>query len=109
MIFNIGDLVWLHLCKECFPNERKSKLLPRADGPFKLLARYKNNAYKIDIPHDKYSMSDIFNINNLSPYLGDEDFDPRSDLSQARGDVAEHPKVIPMDLSSSHQVPSGPM
>ena len=29
MIFNIGDLVWLHLRKERFPNKRKSKLLPR--------------------------------------------------------------------------------
>ena len=44
MIFNIGDLVWLHLHKDRFPNERKSKLLPRADGPFKVLTRYNNNA-----------------------------------------------------------------
>ena len=28
MIFNIGDLVWLHLRKDRFPHERKSKLLP---------------------------------------------------------------------------------
>ena len=28
MIFNNGDLVWLHLRKDRFPNERKSKLLP---------------------------------------------------------------------------------
>ena len=62
MIFNIGDLLRLHLRKERFPNECKSKLLPRADGPFKVLARYNNNAYKIDIPRDKYSMSDIFNV-----------------------------------------------
>ena len=39
MVFNIGDLVWLHLCKDRFPTERNSKLLPRADGPFKVLAR----------------------------------------------------------------------
>ena len=109
MIFNIGDLVWLHLRKERFPNERMSKLLPRADGPFKVLERSNNNAYKIDIPRDKYSVSDIFNVNDLSLYHGDEDFDPRSDLSQGRGDDAEHPKVIPMDLSSSHQVPRRPM
>ena len=76
IIFSIGDLVWLHLRKDPFPNERKSKLLPRADGPFKVLARYNNNAYKIDIPRDKYSVSDIFNIKNLSTYHGDEDFDP---------------------------------
>ena len=82
MIFNIGDHVWLHLRKDRFPNERKSKLLPRADGPFKVLARYNNNAYKIDLVRDKYNWNDVFNVKDLSPYHGDEDFDPRSDLSQ---------------------------
>ena len=60
-------------------------------------------------PRDKYSVSDIFHINDLSPYHGDEDFDLRSDLSQGRGDNVEHPMVIPMDLPSYHQVPRGPM
>ena len=82
MIFNIGDLVWLHVHKDRFPNECKSKLLPREDGPFKVLARYNNNAYKIDLPSNKHNMSDIFNIKDLSPYHGDEDFDPWLDLSQ---------------------------
>ena len=59
MVFNTGDLVWLHLRKERFPQERKSKLRPRADGPFKVLARYNDNAYKIDLPRDKYNVSDI--------------------------------------------------
>ena len=53
MIFNTGDLVWIHLCKDRFPNKCKSKLLPRADRPFKVLACYNNNAYKIDLPRDK--------------------------------------------------------
>src|SRR6187399_1729314 len=97
MVFQPGDLVWLHLCKDRFPNERKSKLLPRADGPFKVLARYNNNAYKIDIPRDKYNVSDAFNVKDLSPFHGDEDFDPRSDLTQGRRDDAEHPNVLPMD------------
>ena len=109
MIFNIGDLMWLHLRKDRFPNERKSKLLPRDDGPFKVLARYNNNAYKIGLPRDRYNVSDIFNVNDLSPYHGDEDFDLRSDLSQGRGDDAEHPTVIPMDTTSTTQAPSGPM
>ena len=109
MIFNIGDLVWLHLRKDRFPQGRKSKLRLRADGPFKVLARYNNNAYKIDIPRDKYSMSDIFNIKDLSPYHGDEDFDPRSDLSQGGGDDAEHPSLIPMDVPTSPSTPLGPM
>ena len=101
--------MWLHLRKDRFPNERKSKLLPRADGPFKVLARYNNNAYKIDLPRDKYNVSDIFNVSDLSPYHGDEYFDPRSDLSQGGGDDAEHPLVIPMDLPSPHQASRGPM
>ena len=58
--------MWLHLRKERFPNERKSKLLPRANGPFKVLARYDNNAYKIDVPRDKYNMSDI-STSTISP------------------------------------------
>ena len=85
MVFNIGDLVWLHLRKDRFPIEHKSKLLPRADGPFKVLARYNDNAYKIDLPRDKYNVSDIFNIKVLAPYHGDEVFDLRSDLSQGGG------------------------
>ena len=54
MVFDIGDLVWLHLRKDRFPTRCKYKLLPRADGPFKVLARYNDNAYKIDLPRDKY-------------------------------------------------------
>ena len=82
MVFNIRDLVWLHLRKGHFPNERKSKLLPQADGPFKVLARYNDNANKIDLPRGKYNVSDIFNVKDLVPYHGDEAFDLRSDLSQ---------------------------
>ena len=82
MVFNIGDLVWLHLCKDRFPTECKSKLLPRADGPFKVLARYNNQ-------HEKYNMSDVFNVKDLSPYHGDEEFDLRSDLSQGGGELMQ--------------------
>jgi len=77
--------------------------------PLLLQEHTNNKAYKIDNPRDKYSMSDIFNINDLSPYHGDEDFDPSSDLSQGRGDDVEHPSVIPVDLPSYHQVPRGPI
>jgi len=36
MIFEEVDWVWLHLRKDRFPKQRKSKLSPRSDGPFKL-------------------------------------------------------------------------
>jgi hypothetical protein len=38
MTFEAGDMVWVHLRKEHFPEKRKSKLMPRGDGPFKVLA-----------------------------------------------------------------------
>jgi hypothetical protein len=47
-----GDLVWLHLRKERFPDLRKSKLMPRADGPFKILEKINDNAYKLELPAD---------------------------------------------------------
>ena len=52
LIFEPGDLVWLHLRKDRFPELRKSKLMPRADGPFKVLQRVNENAYKLDLPAD---------------------------------------------------------
>jgi hypothetical protein len=39
MTFEPGDMVWVHLCKECFPEKRKSKLMPRGDGQFKVLTQ----------------------------------------------------------------------
>jgi hypothetical protein len=70
--FEPGDLVWLHLRKEQFPELRKSKLMPRADGPFKVLEKINKNAYKLDLPID-FGVSPTFNIADLMPYLGEED------------------------------------
>ncbi|XP_058006768.1 uncharacterized protein LOC131182136 [Hevea brasiliensis] len=50
--------------KERFPNLRKSKLQPRCDGPFKVLERINNNAYKIDLPGE-YGVSNSFNIRSF--------------------------------------------
>ena len=35
--FEHGDLVWIHISKGRFPCKRKSKLMPRADGPFRIM------------------------------------------------------------------------
>jgi hypothetical protein len=67
-----GDLVWLHLRKEWFPDLRKSKLMPRVDGPFKVLKKINENAYKLDLPTD-FGVTPTFNIAYLKPYLREED------------------------------------
>ncbi|XP_074318603.1 uncharacterized protein LOC141655421 [Silene latifolia] len=50
--FEPKDLVWLHLRKEGFPDKRKNKLMPRADGPFEILEKIGPNAYKLNLLGD---------------------------------------------------------
>ena len=86
LILEPGDLVWLHLRKDRFPELRKSKLMPRADGPFKVLQRINENAYKLDLPAD-FGVSPTFNIADLKPYLGQEDeLESRTTQMQERED-----------------------
>ena len=50
LVLEPGAWVWLHLRKERFPEKQWSKLLPRVDGPFQVLERINDNAYKFDDP-----------------------------------------------------------
>ena len=70
-LFEEGDLVWVHLRKQRFPSKRKNKLMPRAEGPYKVVARVNDNAYKIELPGD-YGVHATFNVGDLSPYLDDD-------------------------------------
>jgi len=68
VVFQPGNLIWIHHKKDRFLNKRKGKLMPRSEGPFKVLECVNGNTYKIDKPGD-YNVSDTFNISDLSPYL----------------------------------------
>ncbi|GKV50462.1 hypothetical protein SLEP1_g57163 [Rubroshorea leprosula] len=52
VVFEPGDWVWVHMCKEGFPAQRRSKLQPRGDGSFQVIARINENAYKLELPGD---------------------------------------------------------
>jgi hypothetical protein len=79
-----GDLVWLHLRKERFPELTKSKLMSRATGPFKILAKIIDNTYKLELPPE-FGVSPSFNILDLRPYLGEEDKMPSRTTSMQEG------------------------
>jgi hypothetical protein len=83
-----GDLVWLHLRKERFPELRKSKLMSRAPGLFKILAKINDNAYKLELPPE-FRVSPSFNISDLRPYLGEEDEMPLRTTSMQEGEEDE--------------------
>ena len=70
--FKEGDLVWIHLRKERFPSKRSSKLMPRADGPFRVLQQIGKNAYKMELLGD-YRVLATFNVTHLSPYYEDQE------------------------------------
>jgi hypothetical protein len=83
-----GDLVWLHLRKERFPELRKYKLMSHAAGPFKILAKINDNAYKLELPPE-FGVSPSFNILDLRHYLGEEDEMPSRTTSMQEGEDDE--------------------
>ena len=57
--------------KERFTAHRWSKLHPRKDGPFQVLEKINDTAYKLELLSD-YNISATFNVSNLSPFdVGD--------------------------------------
>ena len=74
VVFQPGDWVWVHMRKERFPEQRKSKLQPRGDGPFQVLERINDNAYKIEFPGE-YNVSTTFNVSNLTLFDADGEAD----------------------------------
>jgi len=45
--------------------------MSRADGPFEVLEKVNDNAYKIDLPGE-YDVSSTFNVADLKPYFDDD-------------------------------------
>lgn len=67
--FVVGDLVMVHLNKARIQKGVPIKLQMRRIRPCKILAKYGNNAYKIDLLEDM-TLSPIFNVADLVPYKG---------------------------------------
>ncbi|XP_071694409.1 uncharacterized protein [Rutidosis leptorrhynchoides] len=70
--------------KERFPAKGKNKLMPRAEGPFKVLEKVDDNAYKVELPGDT-AVSSTFNVGDLMPYLEDDNLENLSSSSFFRG------------------------
>jgi hypothetical protein len=58
--------------------------MSRAAGPFKILAKINDNAYKLELSPE-FGVSRSFNISDLHPYLGEEDEMPSRTTSMQRG------------------------
>nr|GEW29765.1 transposon Ty3-I Gag-Pol polyprotein [Tanacetum cinerariifolium] len=74
----------LKSCIGAFSAGRFGKLKPRGDGPFRVLKKINDNAYKIELP-GHYNVFATFNVADLSPYKGDSNDAPDSWSSLLQG------------------------
>ena len=105
VVFQPGDLVWIHLRKERFPSKRKNKLMPRAEGPFEVIEKINDNAYKVDLPGD-YEVSATFNVADLSPFI--PDFSPQDLRSKSFQQGEDDGNLSSPDHVHEEIVPSRP-
>nr|GEX53378.1 hypothetical protein [Tanacetum cinerariifolium] len=61
--------------------ELHAQLHPRADGPFRILKKINDNAYKVEFP-GHYGVYDTFNVADLSSYTSNANFDDDSGSSR---------------------------
>ena len=81
-------------------DQRKSKLLPWGDGPFQVIERINDNAYKIELP-GMYGVSATFNVVDLNPFDVGDGWDSRTNPSQERENDMNHDQRI--------SIPQGPI
>jgi hypothetical protein len=120
LLFEPGDLVWVHYRKDRFPDRRKSKLMPRGDGPFKVLEKINDNAYKIELPGDDYAVSSTFNVADLSPFFGGDNAASRTtpfqvgEADEGISTILPHSPISNQDTKDNLQdirieMPTGPI
>ena len=71
--------------------------MPRADGPFKIIEKINDNAYKLELPFE-FRVSPTFNISDLKPYLGEEDELESKTTPIQEGEDDEH--ITPLDTNN---------
>jgi hypothetical protein len=69
--FKVGDLILAHLRKVGFPRGTYNKLKMKKIGPCKIIRKFGENAYEIELP-DGIRISPIFSISDLYPYKDEE-------------------------------------
>ena len=70
--------------------------MPRADGPFHIIEKYGDNAYKVDLP-EQYEASPIFNIGDLRPYY---DASELGTIRAEEGGNAPKPSICEQDTNN---------
>jgi hypothetical protein len=68
--FRVGELVWIYLSKDRYPKGDYNKLTRRKFGPYPVLEKFGENAYRVMLPEDMH-ISNVFNVRHLHKYYGE--------------------------------------
>lgn len=112
--FKVGDYVIVHLSKARMQSDKPTKLQMKRVGPCRILAKYGENAYKVELPSD-LAISPVFNVADLIMYKGEiagqtenqakvlQDLDVNA-LPQVKQPIAEEILESRVMKSNRHQV-----
>jgi len=67
--------------------------MPRADGPFEIIERLNDNAYKVDLPGE-YEVYETLNVADLGPYLDDSYLEDLRVNSSSQGENDGGPSLL---------------
>ena len=72
--FMVGDRVWLRVSpmKGVMRFGRKGKLSPRFIGPYEILERMEEVAYKLALPPSLTAVHPVFHVSMLQKYVPDD-------------------------------------
>jgi hypothetical protein len=93
--FEVGDQVIAQIRKDRFPRVTYNKLNMKKIGPCKILRKFGENVYEIELPED-VGISPIFNIADLYPYREDGTGGPEDQKEiqwKKNMPVAENPRM----------------
>ncbi|CAA7026198.1 unnamed protein product [Microthlaspi erraticum] len=87
-----------------FKEVRSSKLSPRGDGPFRVLEKINDNAYKLELPSE-FNISHSFNVADLSPFDVEETVLRAKPLEEGGNDEVIDPIQTQTELPTLIEAP----
>ena len=94
--FEVGDLVFIKVApmKGVMRFGKKGKLSPRYVGPYMVIERIGNVAYKLDLPQEMTSIHNVFHVSMLKKYIPDPSHVIQLQLIQIQEDMSYEEKPI---------------